>query len=162
MSRRAKRARMTGGLDDLVWPQDEGLSICGDCGLCGEDGERWHCRTGGRFDPEQLVAAYLGSERWASSCMMDFWIDYPKHCLELVRIGASICSCDEQRCRLGAGALESLLGQHGDSLILDVERHARQDPGFRQVLGHVWRHGMSEATWTRVLVASGRVKTTSK
>jgi hypothetical protein len=154
---------VTGGVDGVVWPQDESVSICGECGTSdGESDEGWLCRTNGRFDSEKFVAAYLSSERWASACMMDFWIDYPKHCLELVKIGASICSSDEQQCRLGAGALESLLGTHGDSLISDVERQARRDPSFREVLGYVWQHGMSEATWRRVLSASGRVEATLK
>jgi len=39
---------------------------------------------------------------------------------------------------VGAGPLEDLLNQHGDRVIDEVDRLARQSPSFRKMLESVW------------------------
>src|SRR5262249_48946831 len=39
---------------------------------------------------------------------------------------------------VGAGPLEDLIHQHGTALVADIERLARQHPGFRAALRSVW------------------------
>ena len=51
---------------------------------------------------------------------------------------------------LGAGPLETLLGENGDRVIADVEAEARADRRFFWTLACVWQHGMSENLWARV------------
>ena len=157
MSRRNEQDGRSGGAAPLAWPQDQGTCLCLKCLKCEDDGRDWVCRTDGRFDPETFMRAYLDSEGWARNCIMFFWLDYPRHCLELIRIGTALAATDDQRAYVGAGALESLLGEHGDELIDDIEVLARKDRAFREALVHVWQHGMSDETFRRVLVASGRM-----
>ena len=49
---------------------------------------------------------------------------------------------------VGAGPLEDLIHQHGDAVIDEIDRCARQLPSFAQALRHVWlSHGtLSQAT----------------
>jgi hypothetical protein len=51
---------------------------------------------------------------------------------------------------LGAGPLETLLGENGDQVIADVEAEARRDRRFFWTLACVWQHGMSDDLWGRV------------
>lgn len=39
---------------------------------------------------------------------------------------------------VGAGPLEDLVHRHGDSLVDELDRLARQDPAFRQAMAAVW------------------------
>ena len=56
---------------------------------------------------------------------------------------------------LAAGPLEDLLGYHGERYINEVEALARKDPKFKELLGGVWQHLMSNAIWERVCKARG-------
>ncbi len=51
---------------------------------------------------------------------------------------------------LGAGPLETLLGENGDRVIAEVEAEASQDRRFIWTLACVWQCGMSETLWARV------------
>ncbi|NJR77978.1 DUF6869 domain-containing protein [Sphingomonas corticis] len=51
---------------------------------------------------------------------------------------------------LGAGPLETLLGENGDRVIADVEVEARADRRFFWTLACVWQNGMSDELWARV------------
>jgi len=51
---------------------------------------------------------------------------------------------------LGAGTLETLIGENGDQVIADVEAAARVDRRFSWTLACVWQHGMSDELWDRV------------
>lgn len=51
---------------------------------------------------------------------------------------------------LGAGPLETLLGENGDQVIAEVEAEARRDRRFLWALACVWQQGMSDDLWARV------------
>jgi len=55
---------------------------------------------------------------------------------------------------VGAGPLESLLHEHGDSVIDEIERVARRSASFAQALSQVWleRGWLSAATERRLAV----------
>jgi len=57
--------------------------------------------------------------------------------------------------RLGAGILETLLGEHGPAVIERVEALAAIDQRFRFCLSHAWQGDMSDEIWQRVVVARG-------
>jgi hypothetical protein len=56
-----------------------------------------------------------------------------------------------------AGPLEDPLAGHGPEVIARVEERARNDPGFRLLLGGVWNYVMSADVWARVEKARGSV-----
>lgn len=56
---------------------------------------------------------------------------------------------------LGAGPLETLLGENGDRVIAEVEAEARSDRRFLWTLACVWQHGMSDELWSRVQRLTG-------
>jgi hypothetical protein len=64
---------------------------------------------------------------------------------------------DEVLAVLAAGPLEDLIHYRGDAFIDRIERHARQDPAFRKLLGGVWQSG-SEEVWARVERACVRLE----
>ena len=51
---------------------------------------------------------------------------------------------------LAAGPLEDLLCLHGSSVIDGIERLAKSDARFRNLLKGVWRNAIDEETWVRV------------
>jgi hypothetical protein len=51
---------------------------------------------------------------------------------------------------LCAGPLEALLRRHGPRIISRVERRARRDAKFAELLGHVWKDSLSSKIWLRV------------
>ena len=128
---------------------------------------RPHCfGATGAIDPDRLARAHAldckkseafpHGTKWAQSCVWTMQLDHPWAALEILRRAAEACTTDWQRCKLGCGNLESLLGNNGALIIDEVERIARASDAFRECLSHVWQHGMPEDVWHRVLKASGR------
>lgn len=161
MGRKSKERREKGTTSPAPfdWPAlGYGALACGRCAL-DEDGEPPRCRPdGATFDAIKVARGYLDHESWAFSCVCDLQWNHPEACLELVRVALPLCRDGKDRAYLAAGALESVLGMHGDRMIGGVEAEARRDPAFRELLTGVWRHGMSEHVWRRVLAASGRAE----
>lgn len=83
-------------------------------------------------------------------------LDHPEAALEILRLAAQESETEAQRAKIGCGHLESLVAQHGNKIIDDVEAIAREEQKFRECLAHVWRHGMPDEIWRRILAASGR------
>lgn len=118
------------------------------------------------LDPLHLARSYARAYKggikgnkehaWASQCVFSMVYDHPAAGLEIIRLAVEMAETDWQVTLIGCGELESLLGRNGRKVIGDVERLARQDPAFRECLANVWRHGMPDDVWARVLVASGR------
>ena len=51
---------------------------------------------------------------------------------------------------LSAGPLEDLLAKHGELIIESVEREAKANAKFAQLLGGVWQNSMPNDIWARV------------
>ena len=96
-----------------------------------------------------LVAAWFGGE----ITMFDACTDEPEAAWAAVLEILGRPLSDEQTANLAAGPLETLLAWHGPQVIDRVEDQARVDPRFRHLLGGVWRHGMSDGVWDRVVSA---------
>ena len=157
MSRKSKDRRENGAakVAPFQWPPLGGDLGCGNC-PADDDEANWHCRKNdGAFDPEHVARGYLDHESWAFNCVCDLQWNHPDACFEFVRIALPLCRSDKDRAYLAAGALESMMGKHGERMIGRVEAEARANPDFKRLLTGVWQHGMSDEVWTRVLVASG-------
>src|SRR5262249_54154177 len=59
---------------------------------------------------------------------------------QAIQVIFSRCENDFQRACLAAGLLEDLLVKHGRQFVDRVERAARNDSGFRELLTGVWRN----------------------
>ena len=58
---------------------------------------------------------------------------------------------DDDGMTVGVGELEDLLTAHGDAVIEDVERCARQNPKFARAVSHPYVSGVSKPTEARLL-----------
>lgn len=56
---------------------------------------------------------------------------------------------------LAAGPLEDMIAHFGDYFIDRIERTARHDAAFRELLHGVWKNKTSDAIWQRVEIARG-------
>jgi hypothetical protein len=65
-----------------------------------------------------------------------------------------LAEADDDGMTVGVGELENLLDAHGDAVIDEVERSARQNPVFARAVAHVWisRGRVSESTENRLRV----------
>jgi hypothetical protein len=63
----------------------------------------------------------------------------------------------EQLAFLAAGPLEVLLSQHGPAFIDRVEHEAAKNRRFDNLLGGVWKLGMSDDVWQRVQKARSAI-----
>jgi hypothetical protein len=61
---------------------------------------------------------------------------------------------DDVIAQLGLGVTSDVLDDHGGEVIDWVEETARRRPDFREVLGSLWRGGMSDELWSRVTAAA--------
>ena len=121
--------------------------------------------TSDALDPLHLARCYAlsykggikGNEAmsWASQCVFSMVYDHPVPALEIIRLAVEAAETDWQVTLIGCGELESLLGQHDRKMISAVEALAAESPKFRECLANVWRHGMADDIYARVLAASG-------
>jgi len=56
-----------------------------------------------------------------------------------------------------AGPVEDVLAKFGEQYIDRVEKLARQDPKFNELLGGVWQSTMTDEIWSRVQKVRSRV-----
>jgi len=88
----------------------------------------------------------------------DLWIDAAENDPELCwRLILAVLAKDPDEhviAALAAGPMEDLLTKHGPDFIARVE-DAATNPRVRQMLAGVWRNGISQEIWDRVLKARG-------
>ena len=58
---------------------------------------------------------------------------------------------------LAAGPLEDLLANFGTEYIDRIEKFARQDAQFNELLGGVWKRSIPDDVWERVISVRNRV-----
>mgnify|MGYP003576540067 FL=1 len=64
---------------------------------------------------------------------------------------------EEQEALIAAGPMEDLLVHHGENFVDRVEREALKNPRFNHLLGGVWRQGMPDDIWDRIVRARKEV-----
>jgi hypothetical protein len=57
---------------------------------------------------------------------------------------------------LAAGPLEDLLARHGPLVIDRIEKQAREEPLFRDLLGGVWQNSTDPVVWHCVVAIRGK------
>lgn len=92
---------------------------------------------------EKKFAAHELMFEMASNAPNDLW--------RLFEIAWDFGLDERQLGMLAAGALENLLGHHGEDFIDKLETAARQNSKARFMVAGVWRGGMSNAVWERFL-----------
>jgi hypothetical protein len=94
---------------------------------------------------------------WTFEKLYDICRENPEVALKVITAILSSTQHEPVLSCLAAGPLEDILAWHGDKVIGEVETLARRDPRFRSLLQGVWRRGMSDELWGRVLKASDRL-----
>ena len=75
----------------------------------------------------------------------------PETCWRLIAIACDEPFSDWDQAYLSAGAFEDLMGAHGDAFIDRVEVFTRRHPKMRHLVATVWKGGMSNAIWDRIV-----------
>ena len=86
---------------------------------------------------------------WAWEKLDQFVREDPNTAFEVILEIMNTTEDEFTLCCLAAGALEDLIRHHGASFIDRIERKARSDPRFRELLCGVWRSSTPEV-WARI------------
>lgn len=85
--------------------------------------------------------------------------DYaPQHAFEFIVDVLDKDSSEPCMALLCAGPLEALLRKHGPRIIHRVERRARKDAKFADLLGYVWKNSVADSIWARIERARERAR----
>ena len=113
-------------------------------------------------DRQRLVASWLLLQTapesrparedlaWVVEKVWDLCDDAPNDAFEFILAVLEHDASPRTMAVLSAGPLEALLRRHGPRMISRVERRARRDVKFTQLLDHVWKGALSSKIWDRV------------
>ena len=116
-----------------------------------------------RQDRQRLVESWLLLQRtpeigatredlaWVVEKVWDLCDDAPNDAFDFIVAVLERDVSGQTLAILSAGPLEALLRKHGPRIITRVERRARRDARFIELLGHVWKDTLSSKIWMRVL-----------
>jgi hypothetical protein len=106
---------------------------------------------------EALVAAWIANKQaaWASVYFHKAILSEPDRAWEGLLTLVAFAQSDEQLRDIAHNLLMWFLAKHGDVYIERVEVEAARDPTFRRVLGKVFKVGIPDAVWARILKATG-------
>jgi hypothetical protein len=100
------------------------------------------------------TAPEIGAERedlaWVVEKVWDLCDDAPNDAFEFILGVLHRDVSGRTLAILCAGPLEALLRRHGPRIITRVERRARRDAKFAELLGHGWKDSLSSKIWQRV------------
>lgn len=86
---------------------------------------------------------------WADDAVLDLILADAKKGFEIVKALLDQADNEWLIANIAAGPLETLLSNHGETIIDAVERESLSNEKFRHLLGGVWRCGMSDEVWQR-------------
>ncbi len=75
----------------------------------------------------------------------------PDQCWRFLEIARRSNLSGAQLAFLSAGPFEDMMKRHGDEFIVRVEVEAHSDPNMRTLVATVWRAGMRDALWDRIV-----------
>ncbi len=93
---------------------------------------------------------------WAIERFFELEMDYPELCWEAILQILHRNPSKKVLSVLAAGPLEDLIHNHGVIFINSIEKEARINPDFKNLLGGVWESG-AEEVWNRVLKARDNI-----
>ena len=98
-------------------------------------------------EPDERHPSY-----WAIEQFADFEADYPEECWNAMLSIVAKEPTPRILANLAAGPMEELLELHGSDYIDRIEKEARINPDFRNLLHSVWEI-TNKSIWKRVLRA---------
>lgn len=93
---------------------------------------------------------------WVVEREYDLMNEEPNEIWLLILKILSLNNSNEIQEILSAGLLEDLLAKHGTTMIDRVEKEAKSNPLFANLLGGVWQNSMTDEVWARVQVVWNR------
>ena len=106
---------------------------------------------------EALLPLYLERDDDAFEAVRMMGAHDPDQCWRFLEIARNADLSDVQLAYLSAGPFEDLLKRHGRDFIARVEVAARDDTKMRVLVATVWRAGMSDELWDRVMALRTRL-----
>lgn len=106
---------------------------------------------------ETLLRLYLEQEAVAFDTVAAMSAHDPEQCWRFLEIARRSDLSVEQLAFLSAGPFEDMMKRHGAEFIARVEAASRADPHMRTLVATVWRAGMSDALWNRVVALRSRL-----
>jgi|SRR5271168_1708132 len=92
---------------------------------------------------------------WAFEDLNELCYDDPFQGLAVIQQILRTDSSDIILSHVGAGPMETLLAQHGEKVIDQVEENAATDAHFRRMLGAIWQNNMTPDIWARLKRVAG-------
>lgn len=110
----------------------------------------------------QTLAAYVlsdardgtpdGDRKLAAHEMVRSWIEVdPEQAWRFVEVAYQSDISEEELAFVAAGALEDLLSAHGEQFFERLETAVRREARARLIVAGVWKGGMSNAFWDRIV-----------
>jgi hypothetical protein len=93
---------------------------------------------------------------WVIDRSYDLMYEEPNEIWRLILKVLSLNNSNEIQEILSAGLLEDLLSKHGAAMIDRIEKEAKSNPLFANLLGGVWQNSMTDEVWARVQVVWNR------
>lgn len=106
---------------------------------------------------EALLPRYLERRDDAFEAVSAMSAYDPDQCWRFLEIARRADLSDLQLAFLPAGPFEDMLKRHGVEVIARVEEAAHADPKMRVLAATVWRAGMSDEVWDRILALRTRL-----
>ncbi len=102
-------------------------------------------------DLNALLRPYLDMDPDAFEAVAAMSAHDPDQCWRFLELARAADLSDEQLAILSAGPFEDMMKRHGETFIARVEAAAPGDPSMRTLVGTLWRSGMNEDLWARVV-----------
>jgi hypothetical protein len=106
---------------------------------------------------EALLPPYLEGDDDAFEAVSAMSAYDPDQCWRFLQIARRADLSETQLAFLSAGPFEDILKRHGGEIIARVEDAAHADPKMRMLVATVWRAGMSDELWDRILALRTRL-----
>ena len=91
---------------------------------------------------------------WAYSCLDELIDRDPLLSFDVIKKILDIDKTDAILSNLAAGPMEDLLCRHGNEVINQVVKSAKDSQRFKRLLGAVWQNSIPEPIWVQVKAVS--------
>ncbi|TAJ69955.1 MAG: hypothetical protein EPO51_20760 [Phenylobacterium sp.] len=111
-------------------------------------------------DLEALLQFYVERPDDAFEAVSAMSAHDPEQCWRFLEVARRSGLSDLQMASLAAGPFEDMMKRYGDDFIGRVEAAAGADHNMRTLVATVWRAGMSDALWGRIVALRARLRIT--
>lgn len=106
---------------------------------------------------EALLSLYLKRADDAFEAVAAMSARDPDQCWRFLALARQAELSNSQLAFLSAGPFEDMMKRHGREFIGRVEAAAHTDPQMRVLVATLWRAGMSDELWDRILALRARL-----